>query len=331
MKKNNIRNGIIIAIVTIIVLVFALKDDFYEKIHYIFSFNPLWLIVGILLVILYWLLKAIAIYQCTKQIDKKYPFRYSLKLTLDTQFFNAVTPFSLGGQPYQVYRLKKQGLKLEESTNIIIQDCIVYQIALIILGTIAILANYYFKIFPEDSVLKHLVIIGYIINLLVIIVLFTVAFNKKGNKFLLNLAIKLGATFRIIKDKDAFLSRSNNIINTFHQSAVTLMKSKLHFINIILINIVALTLLYLVPYTLIVGLGININPLLVIVATAYVMIMGSFVPLPGGSGGIEYGFVRFFGVFIIGAQLSSIMLTWRLLTYYLGIIIGGISLNLKEE
>lgn len=331
MKKNNIRNGIIIAVVTIIVLVFALKDDFHEKINYIFSFNPLWLLVGISLVLLYWLLKSLAIYQCTKQIDKKYPFRYSLKLTLDTQFFNAVTPFSLGGQPYQIYRLKKQGLKLEESTNIIIQDCIVYQIALIILGTIAILANYYFKIFPEDSVLKHLVIIGYIINLSVIVVLFIVAFNKKGNKFLLNLAIKLGAKFRIIKDEEAFLERSSSIISTFHQSAVTLMKSKLHFINIILINILALTLLYLVPYTLIIGLGLDINPLLVIVATAYVMIMGSFVPLPGGSGGIEYGFVKFFGVFIVGAQLSSIMLMWRLLTYYLGIIIGGISLNLKEE
>lgn len=331
MKKNNVRNGIIIAIVTIIVLVFALKDDFHEKIIYIFSFNPIWLIIGILLVISYWLLKSVAIYRCTKQIDKNYPFKYSLKLTLDTQFFNAVTPFSLGGQPYQVYRLKKQGLKLEEGTNIIIQDCIVYQIALIILGTIAILANYQFNIFPEDSLLKHLVIVGYLINLFVIVILFIVAFNKRGNKLILNLAIKLGAKFRIIKDEEAFLSRSSNIINTFHQSAITLMKSKLHFINIILINIVALTLLYLVPYTLIIGLGLDINPLLVIVATAYVMIMGSFVPLPGGSGGIEYGFVRFFGVFIIGAQLSSIMLMWRLLTYYLGIIIGGISLNLKEE
>ena len=34
-KKSNIRNGIIIAVVTIIVLFFALKDDFYEKINYI--------------------------------------------------------------------------------------------------------------------------------------------------------------------------------------------------------------------------------------------------------------------------------------------------------
>ena len=61
------------------------------------------------------------------------------------------------------------------------------------------------------------------------------------------------------------------------------------------------------------------------------MLIGSFVPIPGGSGGLEYGFVKFFGVFIAGAKLSSIMLVWRILTYYLGMIVGAIFLNVKEE
>lgn len=331
MRKNNFRNGLIIAIVTIIVLIFALKDDFSEKIGYLLSFNPWWLLLGILLVVCYWLLKTLALYYCTAKINPNYPLKKSWKLTLDTQFFNAITPFSLGGQPYQIYRLKKQGFNLEQSMNIIIQDCVVYQIALILLGTIAIIANYYFDIFPENSLLKQLVLVGYLINLSVIIILFIIAFNKKGNKVLLNFAIKVGAKLKLIKDKNAFLNRSNQIITEFHDSALVLMKSKKHFIKVILINFFALTLLYLVPFTLIMGLGEYLNPLVVIVASAYVMLMGSFVPLPGGTGGLEYGFVRFFGFFIIGAKLSSIMITWRLLTYYLGLIVGAISLNKKED
>ena len=331
MKSNNLRNGIIIAVVTGIVLVFALKDDFFEKIHYILSFNIWWLLAGVLCVVMYWLLKARAIHRCTVQLNKNYPFRKSLKLTLDTQFFNAVTPFSLGGQPYQIYRLKKQGFTIGEGTNIIIQDCVVYQIALIILGTIAIIANNILGIFPDDSLLKKLVVLGYIVNLSVVVILFAVAFNKKANKALLNLGVKLGSKLKIIKNEEAFLEKSNEFINNFHHSALTLMKSKKHFINIILINLVALFILYLVPFTLIMGLGEYANPFIVVAATAYVMIMGSFVPLPGGSGGLEYGFIEFFGVFALGAKLSSIMLVWRLLTYYLGIIVGAISLNKKEE
>ena len=66
-------------------------------------------------------------------------------------------------------------------------------------------------------------LLGYLINVVVIALLFIVAFNKKGNKFILNLAIKIGAKLKIIKDKDVFLNRTNEIIADFHQNAIILM------------------------------------------------------------------------------------------------------------
>ena len=56
------------------------------------------------------------------------------------------------------------------------------------------------------------------------------------------------------------------------------------------------------------------------------MIMGSFVPTPGGTGGIEYGFMYFFNYLIKGSVLSALMLVWRFITYYGGMIFGGICL-----
>lgn len=331
MKKTNKYNGLIILIITILVLYFALKDDFIEKLRYIFSFDIKWLLLAIILLFTYWFLKSLVIYYCTKKFDSKYTIKKSIKLILDTQFVNAVTPFSTGGQPYQIYRLKKQGIALEQGTNIVIQDFIVYQIALIALGTIAVITNNVLGFFPNDDLLKKLVLIGYLINLFVIIGLFIVAFNKKGNKIILNIAIKIGAKFKLIKDKNKFLNRSNEIISDFHTNATILMKSKWHFIKIILLNFLALSSLYLIPFTLIMGLGEQINPFIAIVTSAYVMLIGSFVPIPGGSGGLEFGFVRFFGFFISGAKLSSIMIVWRLITYYLGLIIGAISVGINEE
>ena len=73
------------------------------------------------------------------------------------------------------------------------------------------------------------------------------------------------------------------------------------------------------------------NLFLSIVTSAYVMLIGSFVPIPGGSGGLEYGFVAFFGNFLVGAKLTAVMLIWRFITYYLGIIIGAIMMNVKEK
>ena len=331
MKKTNKYSGLIILIITVLVLYFALKDDFIEKLRYIFSFDIKWLLFAIILMFTYWFLKSLVIYYCTKKFDSKYTLKKSIKLILDTQFVNAVTPFSTGGQPYQIYRLKKQGISLEQGTNIVIQDFIVYQIALIILGTIAVITNNILGFFPNDDLLKKLVLIGYLINLFVIVGLFIVAFNRKGNKIILNIAIKAGAKLKIIKDKEQFLNKSNEIISDFHNNAVVLMKSKWHFIKIIMLNFIALSSLYLIPFTLIMGLGESINPFIAIVTSAYVMLIGSFVPIPGGSGGLEFGFVRFFGFFISGAKLSSIMIVWRLITYYLGLIIGAVSVGINEE
>ena len=329
--KNSKFNSIIIIVVTIVVLYFALKDDFLEKMQYLFSFNIWWLVFAILLVFIYWGLKSLVIYLCAKKFDNDYSYKKSFKLVMDTQFVNAVTPFSTGGQPYQVYRLKKQGFSIEKGTNIVIQDFIVYQIALILLGTGAVITNNVFNFFPNDDLLKKLVLLGYLFNIIVIVSLFVLAFNKKGNRFILNLIINIGAKFKIIKNKEKFIDRSNEIIFNFHENAVILMKSKWHFIRIIILNFIALVCLYLVPFALIVGLGENINPFLCVMTSAYVMLIGSFVPIPGGSGGLEFGFVRFFGFFIGGAKLSSIMIAWRLLTYYLGLFLGAVSLGIGEE
>lgn len=329
MKKY--RSFILVIIITIIILYLALKDNFQEKIEYLFSFDPKWLFLAFALIIAYWFLKGLVLYYCIIRFDKNYNFKKAFKLMITTQFFHAITPFAAGGQPYQVYKLKKEGLTLGESTNVIIQDFIVYQIALVILGIIAIISNYIFDIFPSDSLLKKLVTIGFIINALVIIVLFIVAFSTKWNKKLIDGTIKLLHKIKIIKDKDKFLNKTEDFIQKFHQSAKILMQSKLHFIKIIFLNFMALLGLYLIPFTLMMGLGIYLNPVLTIITSAYVMLIGSMVPIPGGTGGLEYSFIAFFKNFITGPELSIIMIVWRLVTYYFGIIVGGICLNIRPK
>ncbi len=60
------------------------------------------------------------------------------------------------------------------------------------------------------------------------------------------------------------------------------------------------------------------------------MLIGSFVPIPGGSGGLEYGFIVFYGNYIGGPKLTAIMLLWRFVTYYFGMIVGAINLNMRK-
>ena len=330
MKKSK-KSLIIIILITALVLYLTLKDNFTEKIKYLFSFDIKWLILSFILIIIYWILKGLVLYKCTSKIKKDYKKSQGIKLMITTQFFHAITPFASGGQPWQIYKLKKDGISLSHATNIVIQDFIAYQIALILLGIIAITANYTLNIFPSDSLLKKLVTLGFIINTLVIIVLFIVAFSKKWNKKLIDKTINILSKLKIIKNKEEKLNRSEKFIHNFHQGAIILFKDKLNMFKIISLNFIALIAQYLIPFTLLMGLNIYVNPLIVITTSAYVMLIGSVVPIPGGTGGLEFSFIAFFQNFIKGPVLSSTMIVWRIITYYFGILVGAIALNIKKE
>lgn len=330
MKK--ILNYIVLGLVTIIVLYFSLKDNFKEIIDTLLKMDIKWLIVGFLCIIIYWFLKTLPLYYFTKSHKKSFTYKSAVILLLRTQFVNAITPFATGGQPYQVYYLNKEGIRSSTSTSIILENFIVYQIALVFLGIIAMLCNFFFHIFPHNDILTHLITLGFVINTLVIIVSFLVAFGKKINKKLVNIAITILTKLKIVKNKEEKLAKWNESITNFHNSAKVLMNDKKLFFSMIFVNLVALSVLYMIPVFVLYAAGnfSSVSVMLAVITSAYVMLIGSFVPIPGGTGGLEYGFVKFYGFFIKGSLLSATMLIWRFITYYFGLIVGGIAFNLKR-
>ena len=337
--KNNMRknlskksNIIILIIITILVLFFSLKDNFEETITQIFTMNIWCLLIAFLFLFLFWIFRSYPIYSFCKKINKNFKYLSALQLTLRTQFFNAVTPFATGGQPYQIYYLKIVGIDYASSTSIVVENFIVYQIALVILGILALISNKIFHIFSNAQFLQKLIALGFIINALVIIIMFLVAFSKKMNKFFINVGINILTKLRIVKDREKKLKDWDENINRFNKSANILLQDKKIFILNIIYNFIALCCLYLIPLFILYSMG-NFNAFTAgtsIVACAYTMIIGSFVPIPGATGGLEYGFMQFFGNFITGSKLSAMMLVWRFITYYFGMIVGAIALNIKK-
>lgn len=331
-KLTKKLNVIVLILITFLVLYFSLKDNFKEVINQILNMDIKYLLIAFLLLFTFLTFKSLSIYSFCKKINKDFKFTQSIQLILRTQFFNAVTPFATGGQPYQIYYLKKCNIGYASSTGIVLQNFIVYQIALVILGLVALFSNNILNLFGNSKLLSKLIALGFIINTLVIVIMFIVAFSRKMNKKIISLGIKILTKLKIVKDKEAKLKEWDTNINNFHDSAKKLFEDKKTFIFNIVYNFIALSALYIIPVFILYAMG-EFNALsigIALVSSAYVMIIGSFVPIPGGSGGLEYGFITFYGNFITGSKLSALMLTWRFITYYLCIILGSIALNVKR-
>lgn len=331
-NKNQVLNFILLFIFTFIVLFFSLKDNFQSVIDEILHLEPIWLLLSVLLVFFHLWFKACSLRSVIIKFKPKYSLGKAFHLTLVTQFFNAITPFSTGGQPFQVYTLKKDGIGVTAGTNIIMQNFIVYQIALVFLGIFTVLYNAFFHIFKEVRLLKHLVVIGFFINTIVIVVLFLIAFGKRFNTFILEKGILFLQKIKLIKNGNAVLQRWNTYISNFHEGARTLFLDKKLFIKTFIQNFISLLFIYMIPFTLLQGMHFyKISLIECIVASSYTMLIGAFVPIPGGTGGLEYGYLRFFGAFVTGPILRASMLLWRGLTYYLGLICGAVAFNIKRR
>ncbi len=334
MKNKKIKyifNFLLIAIVLAIVLYFSLKDNYQEIISTIFKMNYLWIFVAILFLIIYRLCASLGHYYIIKANNGKVSYLKCFQINLMILFFHGVTPFAGGGQPMEIYFLHKEGISVTKATNITLQNFIVYQIALILAGLFALIYNRIFNVFPNDNLIKYLVVLGFLINTLVLVVTFILSFGKKTNKFIIEKGIHFLTKIKIIKDEQKVQDKCQKYLQSFHDNAMELKKNKKIVAFTVLINILGLMTLYSMPYPILRGMNVNINILKVVTAIAYVMIIGSFVPIPGGTGGIEYSFIFFFQYLISGSILHAAMLVWRLISYYLGMIFGAIALSLYRK
>lgn len=327
--KNAKKNTFIVLLITIVILFFVLKDDYENIVNNLLLANKLYILIGIVLIFIYWLLRALCLHVIVKEYNPNVKFKKMFHQTIITQFFNGITPFSTGGQPMQVYMLKKSGVRIASATNIIVQDFIMYQLALIVIGIFALFINWYYHLFTVSIVLKYLIILGFIINILVGLGLIFISFSKKFNSFIGNIIIKFCLKLKIIKNKDNVIAKWEDKLTEFHTSAKLFKKKKLLFFKCFLYYLLALIIFYVIPFFVFFSFdsSLSISIPEIITASAFVLIIGNFVPIPGGSGGIEYGFLKFFEVFVSNSILLSALIVWRFITYYLGIIVGGISLG----
>ena len=323
MKKYKI-NILILILVSLIVMYLTLKDDFYNTISYLANVNLLWIVVSILFIFLYSFFQSLSLNLFLKKIRNDYKLKDTIILNVISQFFSAITPFASGGQPSLIYILKKQGIKITDSVSVLLQNFLTYQVALIITSTIIIIVNCIFGILPSNNFINKFMLIGYFINVFVFGITLFLSVAKRTNIELFNKIMNLILKFKFIKNKESLKEKISNKVDDFYNTTIYFSNNIKILVKSILFNIIGLLCLYSVPFFVFFSIREHsiVNIIQSIVCCCYTYLAGSFIPIPGGTGGLEYGFIQFFQNYTVGSTLSAGMLIWRFLTYYLVMILG---------
>ena len=330
--KNKKINLIVLLLALSLVFYFTLKDDFLGIISQFGRIRVFILLFAIFVFLLSLVFKSLSLKTFINQYKKDYSLKKSLELTLIGQFLNGITPFQSGGQPFQIYLLKKDDVRITDSGNIMIKDFISYQIPLILIGALCLFLNTKVKIISNDGYLNNLIFLGFAVNLVVLFFLLIIPLSESIGVKIVNKIIDFIFKFKITNKLRITKDNLKQGAIHFYESSKELKDDKKTFFNALFFNTLYLVLLYLVPYFIFRAFGCDdITPLGSIIATSFVMLIGNFIPIPGATGGIEYSFLQFFGYFCVDPILSGAMLIWRGVTYFLGMIMGFIILLFKKE
>lgn len=322
---------ILLVLISFLILFLVLKDNYYEIIEILKESNIKYIIIGFVVVLIGDLFKSLSITNIIKK-EKDYKLKNGFMLVLQTNFFNGITPFCLGGQPYQIYSLKKnEKINYEDGIKIVFKDFYAYQMSLVIISSICLLINRLLNIIEFNNVIKTLIFFGYLLNLIIALFLMYLPFSKDNGKKIIKLIVKILYKFKLIKDKDITTTKFNKSIIDFKENIKNTLKNKVLIIKCIVFNLIKILSVGITTYFCFKGVGVNIPILESIIFTIITMTMASFIPIPGSSGGMEYGFITLFSAFAVSAELNASLLIWRTLTYYVLVIIGGFLFAVKNR
>lgn len=322
-KKLNI---ILLALAFVGVLAWVVYQDGAGNLLNMFRMlNVPWLLCGLLLMVVYWLLEGGILHDIVRAFHPRQRFKDSLTTSMIGQLFNCITPFASGGQPVQAYDMVKSGVPLGVAGSSLMIKFIIYQFCLTLYSAV-VLIFFWQPFSAKVSGFGWLVFVGFAINLTVMLGLVCVCFFRKFTRGMVNSLIRLGAKLHLVKDKQHALDYAERELTQFHDSFAAIREHGGMVLKASLLSILQLTVFFLIPYFICRAFGIGGIPVMeALSAQAFVVMISSFVPLPGAAGGAEYSFHTFFSPFFpANISVNLAMLLWRLITFYLPILVGMI-------
>ncbi len=331
MKNTKIRS-ILLVVLTVGLFWYILKDNFNESIMLLLGANIWYLILMLLTYVFYFVIEAYLLYLLINKINSNYSYKKTLELNLMTKFFNGITPFSLGGQPLQVYELSKSKVRVTEALLVIVENFIVLQISMTIMSVVSLGVCLNAGLIP-NRLLWILTIIGIFITILslfmAIFMCVKINYAKKLGKWFIKVLNKI----HIIKNKDESYLMWTNKCDEYHTCFKILLKDKTFIIKCVLLNIIYMIIFCMLPFLTFKALNINvdINIFYSIVLACFVYLSASFIPIPGATIGMEYAFINYFKMIVVDSLVMPGVLLWRLVSYYIPMILGGILFNIKDS
>lgn len=286
--------------------------------------NTLWLIPAVPLVLFFIAGESIVIWHMLDCYGIYVKERFCFLFSAVGFFFSCVTPSATGGQPMQIYFMKKEDIPVPIATVILLVVTIIYKFVLVVVGIgLWLFAGGFLAEYVAEA--RWVFYLGILLNVGCVILMCVVVFHPSFAKKTLILGAKLLERIHILKHKEERLDKIERSMNHYHEAAEFMSSHWGMIARVFIITVVQRFAMFAVTYFVYRAFSLNsMNFFEVMFLQAVISVSVDMLPLPGGMGISEGLFMVIFKKVFGEALLIPGLILSRGLGYYSELFLSAV-------
>ena len=322
-RKKIIFNGVFLAVVFALTIYGVFHgEDLSSMMDAIHRADKRWLIPGIALVAFFIWGESIIIWYMMRSSGIQLKKRTCFLFSSVGFFFSCITPSASGGQPMQIYYMKKEKISIPVSTVILMIVTITYKLVLVVIGIgIAIFGRGFLHKYLEG--ILPVFYLGLALNIFCVTFMTILVFHPLLAKAIMVKGMKLLERLHLVKKKDGRLKKLEDSMDTYRNTAAYLKNNPFVIVKVIGITFIQRMALFAVTWFVYQAFGLHGTGFWeILFLQAVISVSVDMLPLPGGMGISETLFLNTFSPVFGGLLLPGMVLS-RGLGYYGELLISA--------
>lgn len=328
-KKSNLRRNIIDIVFLLVVFGLTIYGVFHgenlEEVLEDLKKCDLAILVApcIICVLAFILLESVIMKYIFRTLGTKLRLTRAYLYSFVGFFFSCITPSASGGQPAQIVFMRKDKLNVAHSTLVLLLITIGYKLVLVILGGVTLIIRPK-RIMDAVEPVEFWVWLGIVLNIIVIVALFVLVFMPSVAKWIIKKSIGFLNKVRILKDKDKWLHKTDDMMVKYEDASKYLKDHKIVIFNVILLSILQRLILFFITVIVYWSFHLRGTSIIDILMLQCLISVGAdMLPLPGGMGITERLFLAMFAPAFGDLTLPAMILS-RGFSYYIQLLISAV-------
>jgi glycosyltransferase 2 family protein len=311
----------LVAVTLVVIFRETSLDEIWSAVR---SANPWWLFATLGAAIFASLMFGVALHIALRALyGKPISFFRNIGFGFIGQYYTAVTPAGVAGQPMQLYYMIAYGVEVSYASLALLLVNAAHQLVVLLIPTV---------LFPfrASLILNNLggflwlFLFGSLINIGLILFLLFAMFSKNFASRIVHKAISLLARIHILKNPQKLEDRVAKQIALYKKGAEVFKNHKWLLAAEFGCYMLLLGSQFVIPFFIYRAFNLSQYGMIDFIALQSVLYLAvCFLPIPGSAGASESGFVQLFRVLFQSALIVPAMLLSRVASFYFILILSG--------